>query len=296
MSSKNMKNSAYSDVNVKDTELETILYASLKPEYEPTQELNEQILKRVKESRHKGNKRKKCIVQRIHWGAVAALACVLILSVGSVGVASGKLKYIVSSWDKEAQFTSYEDVERAESLAGFRAWIPEEFQNGYAFSSIKLLHMYDIDDDGVKSDRRENLYVTYQMQGEESTDVTLRISGEDETLKSVTVSGYAGDENPAEASGYTTTQTEAGIKMTYYNDTFLFAPKDYEPTEEESDREKTDPHYYIAYGRSDEPTLCTGQTVEFVISGQSYQLQTFDTSVTESELYDMAKEVIEMTE
>lgn len=149
-----------------------------------------------------------------------------------------------------------------------------------------LEHLEDMRaEEGIKS------YFLSTKSGEPS--ISLEISGEDETLKYDTIPKEMKEENERRRnSGYTHSREIDGLEVEYFSDTFLFVPNDYEPTEEEESLDETDPNFYISYGGDQDPYYSHGQTIVFVLDGITYEMQVFDSWMSEDEFYEMSEQLI----
>ena len=285
-----MKNTNVSNdekMNVTDAlDMDELLHASLKPDWNPSDELNQKILREARRREQK----KVTPIWKTARRAVATAAVILVCGTVGFGVAGGRLKYTVRFSDENVTYDSYDEVAEAEDDAGFTTYIPETLGEDYAFTDITVAPLADMDEDGNVIDKRMELRVAYEASDGE--DLQVNISAEDETQKVFYVSGYEDENGEEDESGYTTTREVEGQTVTYYNDTFVYAPSDYELTEEEARRENEDTHFYVFYGGVDEVTYTTGQSVEFVIDGHSYVIQVVDSDITEDELYELAAEII----
>ncbi len=283
---------------MKYKDIDTLLHVALKSNHKPSDDLNQCLFQRIEIGndtakyhfqRSQTENRKKVVSIR-GWKKVAVIACVLTMAMGSVGVAGGKLKYMVglrNSYESDC----YEDVDRVIDRIGFEAAIPEQLTDEYEFQHIYIEEIADVDDDGHQYDNRDVLEVVYSSV-DDATDINLSISGEDETLKYDMVPHDTEIAEGRSESGYTTSREADGVTIFYYSDTFLFAPEDYTPTAKEQELDEKDPSFYISYGGDEDPYYSHGQTIVFVVNGETYELQTFDSWLSEDEFYEIGEQLL----
>lgn len=282
-------------------DIDTLLHVSLKPDYTPSDDLNQRLQERI----HNGNdtavlyhfhgsqrdKKKKSKAAFVRFKRVAAIACVLIFAFGSVGVAGGKIKYMVGLKNL-FRSSNYNEIERVVEQVGFEAHVPDCLSEDYVFDEICIEEVADEDDNGRLYDNRDVIRVFYKSKSGEPS-ISLEISGEDETLKYDTIPKEMKEENERRRnSGYTHSREIDGLEVEYFSDTFLFVPNDYEPTEEEESLDETDPNFYISYGGDQDPYYSHGQTIVFVLDGITYEMQVFDSWMSEDEFYEMGEQLI----
>ena len=229
--------------------------------------LRNRVFAQIKEEttmKHTGWKFKKIAV-------AAGAMCIL----GSaVVMAAGQFKGIITHSTVQEEFSSYEELEKAEKdyQIPFDVNAPETFSNGYEFAKGYPLHTSGVDDGG--------------NQTKLPTEVTLQY--EKEGMPEVTLNEYASRAGE-EITG--TAHEKEGISYYYTKQDCMFVPPSYELTEEEKAAEEAGT-LQVGYG-SDTVERTSYSSVQWQKDGISYLLMSFETPMTEEQLVEMASEVME---
>ena len=207
--------------------------------------------------------------------AVAAAAmCVL----GSaVVMAAGQFTAFEShSYQNEAvaDYSQIGEMSQAYSVP-FEVKGPESFSNGFTFKECWPIHESGVDDDGNKTQLATAVTMTYQKEG--MADVSLNQS-----------QAVAGMEDGIDRGN---SHQDGEITYYYNRDHYKFVPPSYELSEEEQSAVDAG-ELYVSYG-TDQVVENEISSVSWTSGGVLYVLQSFDTSLTEDQMVDMAREVME---
>ncbi len=222
--------------------------------------LRQQVMDRIKEE--KPMKHSKWSVKKVT--LIAAAMCIL----GSAAVmAAGKFSGTVSHSSVNEEFTSYGEIARVKKEYGipFEIKGPETFENGFTFQSGRPVHVAGVDEQGNETGLPVEMDLVYQKAG--MADVSLRQG-----------KARPGDEGSANG-GYH-----------FQQDHYKFVPPSYELTEADKAAEAAG-ELYISYGSAQVEEMIVS-TVMWSADGISYNLMSFDTTLTQNEMIEMAKEVM----
>ena len=187
-----------------------------------------------------------------------ALAAALILSLGMVAYAIAGTPHSQGTYAMKdtGNYTSLEDLPKAEKIVGYNIHLIDRFSNGYTFSDMRV-------DGGAVFDENYNALKEYY-----SVIATYTLpEKEDITVSLYPVLDLEGShEAPAPSSGCIIGNTEVRINRDHYK----VVPEDYEKTEEDLAAEAAG-HFYISYG-SDEIEEYDFVSAEFVLDGVDYVL------------------------
>ncbi len=201
----------------------------------------------------------------------AAVMCVL----GSAAaMAAGRFVGISSHSSRDEIFTDYGKIgEIAEkNQIPFEVKAPETFSNGYAFAEGIPVNEAGIDSEGNETQLPAAISLTYRKTG--MADVTLH-----ESSASSASGEMAGNMHLEDGTAY------------YYNqDHYMFVPPSYELSEEEQAAVDAG-ELVVSYG-TEEVEESQISSVIWENEDVLYVLQSFNTSLTEEEMIDMAAEVI----
>ena len=155
-----------------------------------------------------------------------------------------------------------------------KAAIPESLSTGYTFSNSNTGGMKGEDDNGNPVAKGETFMVTYSKEG--APDLYLNV---DPIFQA------------EDYSDATEVREINGVTVYYNKDTYKFVPTDYEYSEEDKANEEAG-HFYVSYG-SDEVKVQSVDSILFELDGKSYDLLSFDNSMSVDEWFAMAEEIIE---
>ena len=174
-------------------------------------------------------------------------------------------------------YTSLEDLPKAEKIVGYNIHLIDRFSNGYTFTDMRV-------DGGAVFDENYNALKEYYSV---SATYTLP-EKEDITVSLYPVLDLEGShEAPAPSSGCIIGNTEVRINRDHYK----VVPVDYEKTEEDLAAEAAG-HYFISYG-SDEIEEYDFVSADFVLDGVDYVLLCMKADrISDEMLVQMASELI----
>ena len=133
----------------------------------------------------------------------------------------------------EKEYTRLADLPKAEKVIGYPVTAPEEFSNGYQFSSMSIIGEAAFGEDLSVLKEYYSLHFTYTKQDSPDLYVeaspVLDLPTEHECLL------------PTEM------RTINGIDVCYSLDHYKFVPEDYQVTEED-EAAKAAGHFYLSYG------------------------------------------------
>ncbi len=207
------------------------------------------------------------------WAAAVAICCLMI---GTGVFAAGRIASIVSHGSSEPSVTDYEKIEKLEAEAGFTMRTEEDFTNGFVFTGGGIVETEGQDEQGNGLSSWKMVNLSYKN----AEGKTLTIDAEQEASFE--------QDLPADASE---TRTIRGTEVYYDYTEMYLVPASYKPTAEEEERNRTDPHYTIAYG-SDAPETKYTSTLSFAKDGVRYYITTFD-ELSADDLYLIAEELLD---
>lgn len=225
--------------------------------------LRQQVMDRIKEERPM--KHSKWRVKKI--ALIAAAMCIL----GSAAaMAAGKFSATTSHSSANEEFTSYGEIAKVKKEYGipFEIKAPETFENGFTFKSGRPVHVSGVDEQGNETGLPVEMHLVYGKAG--MADISLR-------------QGKARPGDEVSANG--------DIRYHYTQDHYKFVPPSYELTEADKAAEAAG-ELYISYG-SDQIEEIIVSSVLWSAEGVSYNLMSFDTALTQNEMIEMAKEIME---
>lgn len=204
--------------------------------------------------------------------AVAGAMCIL----GSAAVmAAGHFYGLESHSTAMEDFTSYEAIKEAEKTyqIPFEINAPEQFDNGYTFDKGHPVHTSGMDEQGNKTPLPTEVSLSYVKAG----------------LPEITLDEYVSRPEEGDAEG--THYEKDGVSYYYSEMDCLFVPPSYELSEEEKAAEQAGT-LSVGYG-SDEVERTKYACVKWKADGVSYLLMGFEPALTESQMVEMAQEVME---
>lgn len=211
-------------------------------------------------------------------------AAVSAMVIGTAVIATpGTIRTISGS---STSFLNYKEIPTAEKLQKDIGIVPKllsEFSNGYAFDgAVKVDNAIEDLVDGTK-----------RM-------VVVDENGKEQKFKSLSVKYKNGDNKitlDADPEGYDiyTDRTEAenykDISISYNAFTNKFVPADYQKTEQDI-KDEDEGKYVFSFG-TDDIEIHYVQGVTWVQDGIKYHINAMDSPLSEQELIDMAKEIID---
>lgn len=230
--------------------------------------LRQQVIERIKQGeKEEGLMRySKWNVKKI--AVIAAAMCIL----GSAAVmAAGKFSAITSHSSTVEEFTSYGEIARVKKECGipFEIKGPETFENGFTFKSGRPVYVSGVDEQSNETPLPVEMHLVYGKAG--MADVNLNQG-----------KARPGDEVSANEN--------EGIGYRYNQDHYKFVPVSYELTEADKAAEAAG-ELYISYG-TDQVEEKIVSSVTWNAAGVRYNLMSFDTTLTQNEMIEMAKEIM----
>lgn len=236
--------------------------------------IDREIMRRQEESRMKKFSFKKFVV-------VAAAVC---LMVPASILAAGKISGYVSHVDltNYVRTNKWSELGEIEKKVGIKTDAIEEFSNGYKMKEIST-HFFDAqDDDGNVMFTVKELDIQYQNKEKPILWATMHKT--DERMKNA-------EEESEDKPKPSTIKEYAGIKVECYNVVYKFVPPDYELTDEDNALLEQG-NFTISYG-TDEVQIQQNKYVSWEKNGVSYNLMGFDLDLTDEEMLDMTRQMIE---
>ena len=233
-----------------------------------SEELKVRIDRAIKEEQE-GNFMKHLSVKKLCAGVAAAC---LIMSCGNV-FASRVVGFAGGS-SSVPEYTSYEEIGKAEEKIGFKADHVEQFANGYSFSDACIGEMDAYGETNEKIYSLQSLEMTYSKAGK--PDIELYIEKKLEDIPDTK------QPNSVRMCGETT--------LRYDEYTYKLVPASYELTEEDKINQQRD-DYNISVG-TDEVEIQKATHVRWEKDGLTYNLFGFDLDLSADEMLDMAEEIL----
>lgn len=173
------------------------------------------------------------------------------------------------------EFTSYEAMKEAEETyqIAFEINAPEQFDNGYVFDKGHPVHTSGMDEQGNKTPLPVEVSLSYVKAG----------------FPEITLDEYVS--RPEEGDTEGVHYEKDGISYYYTEMDCLFVPPSYELSEEEKAAEEAGT-LSVGYG-SDKVEKTRYSCVNWEADGISYLLMGFEPVLTESQMVEMAQEVME---
>lgn len=230
--------------------------------------LRQQVMERIKQG-----KKEEIYMRYSKWSVkkiavIAAAMCIL----GSAAVmAAGKFSGTTGHSSAREEFTSYGEIAKAKKEYGISFEIkgPETFENGFTFKSGRPVHVSGVDEQGNETALPVEMHLVYGKAG--MADVNLNQG------KTRPGNGDSANEN-------------GDIRYRYIQDHYKFVPASYELTEADKAAEAAG-ELYISYG-SDQVEEKIVSSVTWSAAGVTYTLMSFDTTLTQNEMIEMAKEIM----
>ena len=229
------------------------------------------------EEESEGKTMKKWTIKKI-----AAVMAIVLVASGGAAYASGIISTTsVGSSVFDYKYT-YDNIGNAMSKAKIDASIPEEFSNGFQFDKAAVLTVEGSDENGSSIKTWPEIDVHYVN----ATGEKLSMSIEDAS-------------NVVENDKKHTSKREFnGINVNYDLDEYVFLPPEMEEKTLPSDMQERlddDPHFFVSYGsEKEEHEFFSGAS--FTKDGVHYLIYGMDTTLSDDDLFEMCREVINMSE
>lgn len=212
------------------------------------------------------------------------IAAAAVLVIGTAAVATPGTTRVISghSW----RFPTYKEIPAEEKLQkdiGITPKIPEELSNGYKFENATKVN--NSIDDIIDGKRIETVV---DDNGEEMKFNSLSINYTDGNNK-ITLDAdpvaYDIETKAPEAEHYN------GVSISYNAFSNKFVPGDYQQTEQDI-KDEAEGKYVFSYG-TDDIEIHEVQGVTWTQDGIKYHINAMDSPLSEQELIDIAKELID---
>lgn len=213
---------------------------------------------------------------------VIAAAAVMVIGICAAAT-SGTIRSISGS---SSAFPTYRELPTAEQLEkniGITPKVLPEFSNGYTFENATKVdnRIEDISYGG-------GAVVVRLEDGREAKYKSLSIRYKNGDNK-ITIDADPADYNMDNLSEET--ETYNGIAISYISFTNKFVPGNYQQTEQDI-KDEAEGKYVFSYG-TDDIEIHDVQGVTWIQDGIKYHINAMDSPLSEQELIDMAKEVID---
>ena len=238
--------------------------------------INRMISEEEKGSSRKNNMRKYKLFK-----AAAITAACLALS-GGVAFAAGKIIWTEEVVSSVPDYTSYEDVVKAEKVTGLDIDVPEQFENGYAFDSIHITDVSDTDDEGKVVNKRKGVIIDYTA-GTPDEYVSVNIGTDTQST------GEIIDEVPG-----IEVKDINGIKVYVSKYKMLMVPEDYSDEQIKEFQDNNPEICGVGKGNGITEVSCEDViSAWFERDGQTYTINPKeDQKWTSDDLFKMAEEMI----
>lgn len=204
--------------------------------------------------------------------AIVTLAAICVFG-NITAFAVSKITGVTSHTNRNDSVYTYEQALNLQKKHGPAIQFPEEFSNGYKFSSAVPEYYETTDDNDNKVGSGTTLSVIYAKEGSEEVTFSAEIALDE--------SG-----TPAEEKTLDNGTTLRGYKILN-----KFVPADYKLTEEDKKAQDAG-NFNLAYG-ADKVEIQTSYLVEWDLGGQGYSLFKFGDDLSIDEMFDMAEEIID---
>lgn len=229
----------------------------------------------------KGSSRKNNMRKYKLFKAAAITAACLALS-GGVAFAAGKIIWTEEVVSSVPDYTSYEDVVKAEKVTGLDIDVPEQFENGYAFDSIHITDVSDTDDEGKVVNKRKGVIIDYTA-GTPDEYVSVNIGTDTQST------GEIIDEVPG-----IEVKDINGIKVYVSKYKMLMVPEDYSDEQIKEFQDNNPEICGVGKGNGITEVSCEDViSAWFERDGQTYTINPKeDQKWTSDDLFKMAEEMI----
>ena len=217
--------------------------------------------------------------------AIIVIAAIVCLSATTALAAGGQIAGWVSHVTlNEPTYASVEEVQNANEDFGFQPYLVDEFANGYAFTTAYMTKFDALDADNNKIGVMKEMDATYKNADGEKVYLTESVKPAD-LVPGDDITAYDGE----------TTYNDITIK--YDVTPYKCVSTDYEITEEEQAKiDAGEMQISVDSDKHHEPEYYDVFAATWTIDGVDYMIFGFDydSSLTESELYEMAEEIIDL--
>lgn len=203
--------------------------------------------------------------------ALIAVAATLVMGI-TVFAASGIISQWFSSSSSIPDYKTLPTSEQVQKDIGYEAVTIEEFKNGYKFDNGSVVDNVLTDDNGKAVEKFKSVTFRYRKDADEILFSQDKVNSQFEANGEVIA-------------------TVDGIDVYYYSYTNKVVPPDYKLTEDDKKAEETG-ELVFSYGSS-KVEIKEIQSVSWKKGDVSYQLLQIDGKLTQDELVEMAREIIE---
>lgn len=247
----------------------------------PTERFHDKLCQTLDGLEKERRTMKKVSVKR---GIIIAAAVSVFVIGSAVTIATQGTARLI--YGNSTSYPNYKEIPTAEKLEkdiGIAPKIVSEFSNGYEFNgAVKVNNSIE---DLVDGTERK---VVIGDDGKEARFKSLSIrykNGDDDITLSANPAEYDAEAEAEEAENYN------GVSIRYNAFTNKFVPGDYQQTEQDI-KDEQNGKYVFSYG-TDEIEIHQVQGVTWVENGIKYHINAMDSPLGETELVNMAKEVID---
>ncbi len=205
--------------------------------------------------------------------AIPVIALVAIVALGTGLLGTGKISSMIGSSNSLPTYTQLPTAAELSEDLDFTPTIPQAFENGYTFENGTIGTESGLDENGNTLDKHKRLDCLYKNGGEE---INLTVA------KKWSI--------PHEEDG-AVVETYNGMELIYTANIYKFVPGDYEMTAQDKADEASG-KYVFSFG-TDEIEMEEVQGLTWIQNGLSYHLLASDSSLTQTDLVTMAKEIID---
>lgn len=185
--------------------------------------------------------------------------------------ASGFVKTWLSSSSAIPDYKTLPSEERIVKDIGYKAVLVDAFANGYAFKDGNVVNNEFSDENGSSVEKFKSVSFRYEKEGDIVYFSQDKFGSEIEKHGEIIA-------------------TENGCDLYYYSYTNKLVPPNYKLTEKDKKAEENG-ELVFSYGASD-VEICAVQSISWKKDGVLYQLLQMDGRLSENELCNMAKEIV----
>jgi hypothetical protein len=195
------------------------------------------------------------------------------VALGTGLLGTGKISSMIGSSCASPTYTQLPTAAELSEDLDFSPTIPPAFENGYTFENGTIGKESGLDENGNVLEKHKSLDCLYKNG---SDAISLNVAEKWSF--------------PHEEDG-TVVETYNGIELKYTVNTYKFVPGDYEMTAQDKADEASG-KYVFSFG-TDQIEIEEVQGLTWIQDDLSYLLMASDSSLTETDLVTMAKEVID---
>ena len=209
---------------------------------------------------------------------VVLVTAVLVASISTICIGASSLFTSSISVSSAADVIAhYPTADEIRENVDYMPKYPENLPGDFTFKSAQPQTNTLMDENGNPTVTDDTICFDYTKQG--------MIKGQFLSLSTAPTSNEQVD-----PSNYTDTTDYNGITLNYSNDTYKFAPAEYELTQKDEEN-MANGHYYVSYG-SQEVEIKNMQSVSWTDNGIDYTLIASDLDLSQYDMYAMAQAVI----